>query len=136
MPSQIQTITDMTTTMNVFMVKSFVSRKITIRWQTTAEIWAAIGGLYGGAMLVMGLLFAASGYVDKKGSEVMVFKFHSDETKQEILEQYSVKEATGDVLRAQQVAALEQAVADLQGKLADVTRLLERQAGASLPAAS
>jgi len=54
---------------------SFLVKSIVIRNPTPSEIWASIGGAYGGAILILAVFFSDSGLVDEDGNQVVVFNF-------------------------------------------------------------
>ena len=79
-------VDDSWTMASVFKIYSFTVNQIHIRAITFGEIWTQIGGLWGGAILVMSLVFTGSGYVrnhDQK--ELLVFRYQSAKKKKEAL---------------------------------------------------
>merc|ERR1712216_1114020 len=59
---------------NVFRISNFVVTKVLVRRVTTSEVWAAIGGLWAGSMLLIGILFVTSGHTSNAGRDVMIFR--------------------------------------------------------------
>jgi len=65
-----------------FNIFSFNVNKVHIRSMTFGEIWAQIGGLWGGAVLIMSLIFTGSGFIRRSDQkELQVFRYQSIKTK-------------------------------------------------------
>jgi len=75
--SNANTFKDTSWTMaSVFNIFSFNVNQIHIRSMTFGEIWSQIGGLWGGAVLVMSLIFTGSGFIRKSDhKELLVLRF-------------------------------------------------------------
>ena len=107
--------------MSVFKIHSFTVNNIHIRRITFGEVWGAIGGMWGGAVLVMTLLFTQSGYVRKKDQkELMVFRFQSTKAKKEALKKAGG--ANKDEEEAAKKQALLDRLAELEKKVAALTK--------------
>jgi hypothetical protein len=112
--STIDTTTDKVAHTTIFEVDNFVVDEITIRWVTTAEAWASIGGLYAGSMLLIAILFMPTNRVDDEGRAVVCFRFLPDSWKEEYLAPF--KETTTAATVAEKIAALEAKVAEMEAK--------------------
>jgi hypothetical protein len=73
---------------SVFTIEDFLVTEITIRNHTVDEIWAAIGGVYAGCVLIISILFTASGKFNENGDEVQIFRFLPGSIQQEWLAPY------------------------------------------------
>ena len=59
---------------NSFTIDSFFVREVTTRYQYSIyDVWAAIGGLYGGSLLILSMLFTVASIPEL--TEVKVFRF-------------------------------------------------------------
>jgi len=58
-----------------FTISNFVVREITIRDHTISEVWAAIGGLWSGSILILCIFFSASDIPDAKHRLFQVFNW-------------------------------------------------------------
>ena len=112
--STIDTTTDSVALTTIYEVDNFVVDKITIRWVTTAEAWASIGGLYAGSMLLIAILFTPTNKVDDEGRTVVCFRFLPDSWKEEYLAPF--KETTTAATVEEKIAALEAKMAEMEAK--------------------
>ena len=82
---------------NQFQFQSFIVENVTIRWSTIAEIWAAIGGLYAAAAMLVSVLFAPSTHEDEDGNPIIVFRFVSATIRQTWLQEYADSQPTDEI---------------------------------------
>ena len=74
---------------NSFTVDSFFVREVTTRYQYSIyDVWAAIGGLYGGSLLILSILFTAASIPEL--NEVKIFRFLPPSIKKKWLGEYGV----------------------------------------------
>merc|ERR1712166_310103 len=70
-----------------FSISNFVVREITIRDHTVAEVWAAIGGLWSGSLLILMVFFGTSDVSNAKHRFYRTFNFCCPGTRDEWLEE-------------------------------------------------
>ena len=70
-----------------FTISNFVVREITIRDHTVAEVWAAIGGLWSGSLLILMVFFGTSDVSNAKHRFYRTFNFCCPGTRDEWLEE-------------------------------------------------
>jgi hypothetical protein len=81
--------TDVAYGMNSFTVDSFFVREVTTRYQYSIyDVWAAIGGLYGGSLLILSMLFTVTTIPEL--TEVKVFRLLPPTLKKKWLGEYGV----------------------------------------------
>ena len=74
---------------NSFTIDSFFVREVTTRYQYSIyDVWAAIGGLYGGSLLILSMLFIVASILEL--TEVKVFRFLPSSVKKKWLGEYGV----------------------------------------------
>lgn len=100
---------------NIFTIDNFVVDEITIRYVTTAEAWANIGGLYAGSVLLITLLFGVTNKCDADGRKVMIFRFLPSETADEWLEPFP--ETTEKATTDDQIAALKEEMEQIKAAM-------------------
>jgi len=72
---------------SVFKIHSFTVTQIHIRAITFGEIWTQIGGLWGGSIFIMSLIFTTSGFVRNSDQrELLVFRYQSAKSKKEAIQ--------------------------------------------------
>jgi len=70
-----------------FTISNFVVREITIRNHTVAEVWAAVGGLWSGSLLILLFFFSTSDVSNAKHRFYRTFNFCCPGTRDEWLEE-------------------------------------------------
>merc|ERR1711934_148997 len=58
-----------------FTITNFIVREVTIRDYTVAEVWAGIGGLWSGSLMILMIFFSTSDVVNSKHRFFRVFNF-------------------------------------------------------------
>merc|ERR1711934_800660 len=71
-----------------FSLGSFITREVVIRDYTVAEVWAGIGGLWAGSLLLLALFFVPTATTDKYNRPVQIFNWVFPSLKDEWMDQY------------------------------------------------
>lgn len=70
-----------------FTITDFIVREVTIRDYTVAEVWAGIGGLWSGSLMILMIFFSTSDVTNSKHRFFRVFNFLCPSKRDEWLEQ-------------------------------------------------
>jgi hypothetical protein len=101
-----------------FCFSSFITREVVIRDYTVAEVWAGIGGLWAGSLLLLALFFVPTATTDKYNRPVQIFNWVFPSLKDEWMDQYEEEFPDEDNSQLEaQVQSLAQKLEELTAKV-------------------